>query len=83
MSARKCYEWCELMSSDDMINNLTEYAKQSSDIYLTSSTATRMIEKVYPGLRYQDYTTSGINARYPLIVLYNQIKLGQLYSGGN
>ena len=83
LSAKKCYEWCELMSSDSMINNLNDYASKSADIYLTSSTATRLIEKVYPGLRYQDYTTSGINARYPLIVLYNQIKLGQLYSGGN
>ena len=78
-SAGKAYEWSTLVSSQDMINVLYEYASVSSATYIDSSTAKKLLAKVSDA-NPMDYATKDIVCWYPIKALYAYIKLCTLYT---
>lgn len=80
ISANKCYEWCSICSSDKFIEMLRSYYAYSGAITIDSKTTERLLNKFNSTLSYREYTTSRINAYYPIEFLYTYIALCDLYT---
>lgn len=80
ISASKCYEWCSICSSDRFIEMLRSYYDYSDTITIDSKTTERLLNKFDSSLSYREYTTSRINAYYPIEFLYTYIALCDLYT---
>lgn len=79
-SAQRCYDWCKIVSKPEVISKVVAYAEQSNSTSISKDTAAKLLSSVNPDANYSDYTTSSINAYYPIVVLYAYIKLGMLYT---
>ena len=80
-SASKAYEWTEIITSQEMIDAIKQRVATSNDICILRADSIKLVASVYPDLDYRDYTSSQINAYYPVNTLYNYYKLQQLYTG--
>jgi hypothetical protein len=79
-SSQLCWDWCALAGSQEFVSTVEEYASLSSSTYITSDTAWKLWKKVYPDINYTSYTSSRINAAYPIQTIYAYIKLSMLYT---
>lgn len=73
------YEWCQLISSEEMINALTDLARNSDSCFIDSNKATQLCSEL--GIdNFSKYSTKNIVCTYPIKVLYAYIKLCILYT---
>lgn len=80
VSAKKCYEWCEMCTGAEVISLMYEYYKQTNAITMSRDTATKLIAKCYPNISSSTYCRSQANFYYPVCFMYTYIVLCDLYT---
>ena len=78
--AQACYDWCAMCGSQELVSAIEEYADTHTATYINQIVAWEIWNKVYPDVNYSAYTTSRINAAFPIEVIYAYIKLTKLYT---
>lgn len=79
-NGNKAYSLCSQIGSNEFVQILSDYAKTHDSIYMNRKTARSLYENHFHK-DYKDYCKSDINFFYPIEVMYNYIKLSQLYTG--
>ncbi len=78
-SGQACYDWCALISQQNVIDKLTDLAMSSDACFIDTSTANSICSEL--GINnYSDFSTKSIVCTYPIKVLYAYIKLCMLYT---
>lgn len=78
-SSELCYEWSKVVTSQEVINALIEYAVTHDTTYIDSKTADKLLKSVIR-ISYDSYATKSIVCTYPIKCIYSYIKLCQLYT---
>lgn len=78
-SGQKCYDWCEVITQQNVIDKLTELAMSSDQCFIDSNVANQICTEL--GINnYSEYSTKSIVCTYPIKALYAYIKLCILYT---
>lgn len=78
-SGQSCYNWCQVITQQNVIDKLTELAMSSDACFIDSNVADRVCSEL--GINnYSEYSTKSIVCTYPIKVLYAYIKLCILYT---
>ena len=78
-SMQLAYEYAQAISSQEQVNTLVAYYHEHPKLLTIDARTAASLRMV----DYTQYTTSSLEANYPVKVLYSYIALQQLYYGGN
>lgn len=78
-SVSKAYEWSQVVSTPEMIAELTDYANTHDSMFIDGSTATTLYNK-HNTTPMSNYASKTIVCTYPIKAMYAYIKLCTLYT---
>lgn len=80
-SGQLAYEYATKIGNADFVNYLDDAVKEDNIYFLSSTQATNIYKEYFGDCDFSKYCTRDIVCTYPIKVMYNYLKLKQLYNG--